>query len=222
MTQPRASLKCLSCNPRGARRPIGPSSIPGAIANGSSFAAYKPSALSANGRRVFFDTADALVAADSNSNVATGAGIADVYQWEAQGEGSCTAVGGCLEILSNGALPQGATFADASADGADAWFLTAASLIPPDPGSIDLYDAKVGGGFPEAAPQIPCEGDACQILPAVPPEPSLATLAKGAGNPAVVYHKYCRKGYVKRKGICEKKGARHHRHHKRKGKGGKR
>jgi hypothetical protein len=214
-----STLKCISCNPRGARRPIGPSSIPGAIANGSSFAAYKPRALSANGRRVFFDSADALLAADSNSNVATGAGITDVYQWEAQGEGSCAAAAGCISILSGGALPQGATFADASADGSDAYLLTAASLIPADPGSIDLYDAKAGGGFPEAAPQIPCEGDACQILPAAPPDPSLATLAKGAGNPAVVYHKYCRKGYVKRKGICEKKGARHHREKRREGKG---
>ena len=63
------------------------------------------------------------------------------------------------------------------------------------------------GGFPEPQPPIPCEGDACQVLPAVPTEPSLATLAKGAATRAVSYRKYCRKGYVKRKGICEKKGA---------------
>ena len=206
-----AGLRCISCNPRGARKPIGPSTIPGAIANGVGLATYKPRALSASGQRVFFDSADALVAVDSNSDVTTGTGIADVYQWEAKGEGSCTATAGCVSILSSGALPQGAAFADASADGADAYFLTEASLLPADPGSVDLYDARVGGGFPEAAPQIPCEGDACQLLPAVPPDPTLATLAQGAGNPAVVYHKYCRKGYVKRKGICEKKGAKHHR-----------
>jgi hypothetical protein len=57
-------------------------------------------------------------------------------------------------------------------------------------------------------------------LPAVPAEPSLGTLAKGAGNPPVSYRKYCRKGYVKRKGICEKKGAHHkRRHHKKKKRG---
>jgi hypothetical protein len=213
-------LKCVSCRPSGAR-PIGPSTIPGAWANGVSFAAYKPRALSANGKRVFFTSRDALVTSDSNSDPTTHTGVPDVYQWEAKGEGSCTLTAGCVSILSNGALPQGASFADASQDGSDAYFLTAASLLPQDPGSIDLYDAKVGGGFPEPQPQIPCEGDACQILPAVPAEPSLATLAKGAGNPAVVYHKYCRKGYVKRKGICEKKGAHHRRRHKkRKKKGG--
>jgi hypothetical protein len=214
-------LKCVSCRPSGAR-PIGPSSIPGAIRNGISFAAYKPRALSASGKRVFFTSQDALVTSDSNSNPTTHTGVPDVYEWEAKGEGSCALASGCISILSNGALPQGASFADASADGSDAYFLTEASLLPQDPGSIDLYDAKVGGGFPEPQPQIPCEGDACQILPAVPNEPSLATLAKGAGNPAVVYHKYCRKGYVKRKGICEKKGAHHRRRKPHKKKGGKR
>jgi hypothetical protein len=212
------SLACLSCNPKG-KKPIGPSSIPGAYANGISFTAYKPRALSTNGRRAFFTSADALLSADSNTQPASGAGIPDVYEWEAKGEGSCALAAGCISILSNGALPQGASFADASADGSDAYFLSEASLLSSDTGSMDLYDAKVGGGFPEPAPQIPCEGDACQILPAVPPDPSLATLAKGAGNPAVIYHKYCRQGYVKRKGICEKKGAHHH--HKKKKKGGK-
>jgi len=213
------SLKCLSCNPKG-KKPIGPSSIPGAIANGIGLRAYKPRALSANGKRAFFDSADALVSTDSNSKSETGAGIGDVYEWEAQGEGNCALAAGCLSILSGGTLPQGATFADASAEGSDAYFLTEASLLPQDPGSGDLYDAKVGGGFPEPQPQVPCEGDACQVLPAVPAEPSLATLAKGAGNPPVSYRKYCRKGYVKRKGICEKKGAHHKRHrkpHKKKG-----
>jgi len=209
------TLRCLSCNPVATKKPKGPSWIPGAYANGISFAPYKPRALSADGRRVFFTSRDALVTSDSNSVPASGAGVPDVYQWEASGEGSCAKVAGCLEILSNGSLPQGAAFADASADGSDAYLLTEASLIPADPGSVDLYDARVGGGFAEPAPQIPCEGDACQVLPAVPSEPSLGTLAKGAGNPPVTYRKYCRKGYVKRKGICEKKGAHHHRRHKR-------
>ncbi|HEX6153202.1 MAG TPA: hypothetical protein VFZ19_06715, partial [Solirubrobacterales bacterium] len=53
---------------------------------------------------------------------------------------------------------------------------------------------------------IPCEGDACQVLPTAPLDPSIATLQAGVGNPPVVYRKYCRKGYVKRKGICVKKG----------------
>ncbi len=200
-------LRCLSCNPKG-KRPIGPTTIPGAYPNGTEFAAYKPRVLVAGAKRVFFTSADSLVAADSNSNPTSGAGIPDVYQWEAQGVGSCVQAAGCLALLSSGSTPQGASFVDASADGADAYFLTEASLLGSDPGSGDLYDARVGGGFPEASAPIPCEGDACQILPSVPSEPALATLAPGAGNPPVSYRKYCRRGYVKRKGICIKRGTR--------------
>jgi len=208
-------LICISCNPFG-KRPIGPSTIPGAASNGTApgTVAYKPRVLSGNGRRVFLNSTDALAVSDSNSKPATGAGVPDVYQWEAQGEGGCAVAAGCTGILSNGSLPDGAIFADAAADGADAFFLTEASLVPADPGSIDLYDARIGGGFPEPNPPIPCEGDACQVLPPVPAEPTLATQEAGLGNPPVVYRKYCRRGYVKRKGICLKKRShrRGHRH----------
>jgi hypothetical protein len=216
-----ASLTCVSCNPLG-KRPIGPSSIPGAVANGTapgSTFSYKPRVLSAGGRRVFFDSADALVSGDSNTKPATGSGVSDVYEWEAQGEGSCAAAR-CVGLISSGPAPEGAVFADASADGSDVYFLTGASLVGADPGSGDLYDARIGGGFPEPSPPIPCTGDACQVLPSAPIEPSLATLEAGVGNPPVSYRKYCRKGYVKRKGICVKKRHGHRRrHHKRAGAG---
>jgi hypothetical protein len=210
-------LACVSCN-RGSKAPIGPSTIPGAVANGTapgSLAVFKPRVLSSSGKRVFFDSADALVSSDSNANPVSGLGVTDVYEWEAEGEGSCVAGSeSCLAILSNGALPQGASFVDASSDGADAFFLTASSLVKSDPGSQDVYDARVNGGFPVVPPTIPCEGDACQILPAVPRSPTLATVVAGLGNPAVEYHKYCRKGYVKRKQICVKRGTHRHKGHK--------
>jgi len=72
---------------------------------------------------------------------------------------------------------------------------------------------RVGGGFVEPIPPIPCEGDACQLLPPVPRNPTLATLVPGAGNPPVDYHKYCRKGYVKRRAICVRRGKHHRRRH---------
>lgn len=194
------SLTCVSCNPT-EQRPIGPSSIPGAIANGSapgSTEAYKPRVLSADGRRVFFESRDAIAVTDTN------AGAPDVYQWEAQGKGSCTRAGGCIALISSGRSPKGATFVDASADGSDAFFITDASLVGADIGAIDLYDARVGGGFPEPPPPIPCEGDACQFLPPEPVDPTLTTLLRGPGNPKVRYQdrKRCKKGSVRRKGKC--------------------
>jgi len=202
-----AKLTCVSCKPSG-KRPIGSATIPGARRNGTtpgSIFTYKPRALSANGKRVFFDSADALVTVDSNADPVSFEGIGDVYQWEASGEGSCTKATGCIEIISSGPAPQGASFADASADGSDVYFLTAASLVGADPGSLDLYDARIGGGFPEPQPQIPCVGDACQQIPTAPFDPTLTTTLPGVGNPPVTYKKYCRAGYFKRKGACVKK-----------------
>ena len=177
-------LACVSCNPT-AERPEGPSTIPGAIANGKQAAAvpgeivtdaYKPRVLSVNGRRLFFDSRDALLLQDTDK-------APDVYEWEAQGEGSCQRAGGCLSLVSNGRSAGGAAFVDASANGSDALFITEGSLVPADPGSADLYDAREGGGFPEPPSQIPCQADACQTLPAEPEDPEPGTLRQGPGNP---------------------------------------
>jgi len=196
------TLTCASCNPTMGR-PVGDATIPGSAPNGTapgSTDAYKPRALSANGRRVYFNSSDALALADTNN-------ATDAYQWEAQGEGSCTRVGGCISLISDGRSAGGGSFVDASADGSDVYFLTAGSLVKADPGAVDLYDARVGGGFPEASEPIPCEGDACQPLPSPPVDPTLTTLLTGPGNPAVRYPKTnCPKGKVRRKGRCVKRG----------------
>jgi hypothetical protein len=184
-----AGLDCVSCNPTNGR-PIGPSTVPGALANGTSLRTYKPRVLADGGKRVFFDSQDALGPTDTNTLGAQGTGAPDAYQWEAQGEGSCTHAGGCTSLISSGRDAKGAAFADASADGTDAYFLSAASLVGADPGATDLYDARTGGGFPEPSPPIPCEGDACQVLPPEPVEPTLTTLLSGPGNPPVHYHRY--------------------------------
>jgi len=195
-------ITCVSCNPTNGR-PTGPSTIPGAVKNGAGLTTYKPRVLVDAGKRVFFDTGDALVPADTNTQGAGGAGVPDPYQWEAGGEGSCTRPEGCVAILSSGRDPTPSLFADASADGSDAYLLTGSSLVGADPGAIDIYDAKVGGGFGEPGEGIPCEGDSCQALPPEPSEPTLTTLLSGPGNPPVHYTRYgfkaaksCPKGKV--------------------------
>jgi hypothetical protein len=208
-------LVCLSCN-RTGERPEGPSTIPGAIANGREAAAapgqivtdaYKPRVLSENGRRLFFDSRDALLLQDTDK-------APDVYEWEAQGEGSCQGAGGCLSLVSSGRSQGGAVFVDASANGSDAFFLTEGSLVPADPGSADLYDAREGGGFPEPPSEIPCQADACQILPSEPEDPEPGTLRQGPGNPPLSPPSpplspptptKCAKGRVLKKGRCVSK-----------------
>lgn len=191
-------LTCVSCNPEGVE-PIGPSSIPGAIANGTgpdATQAYKPRVLTDGGRRLFFDSRDALATQDTNND-------RDVYEWEAQGTGSCAQAGGCVQLISSGRSEDGASFVDASADGRDAFFLTDGSLVEADPGAVDLYDAREGGGFPVPPKPIPCEGDACQPLPSPPEDPTPGTLVPTEGNQPVRFPpKTCPKGkrQVKRHG----------------------
>jgi hypothetical protein len=169
-----AELVCVSCAST-RERPLGPSTIPGAPANGST-RPYKPRALSASGSRVFFDSPNALDGHDPNK-------VPDVYEWEARGEGDCTRSPGCVGLVSGGGSEGAASFVDASVDGTDVYFLTNESLVGADPGSIDLYDARVGGGFPEEPKPIPCIADACQVLPAEPEDPTPGTLLPNSGNP---------------------------------------
>jgi len=163
-------LECVSCNPSGGR-PVGRH----VTENAKNYWAaaqllpgehqlYFSRALSDDGKRLFFESFEPLVLADTN-------GKRDVYQWEAVGKGSCTeasaafseSAGGCVSLISSGKSPLDSEFADASPSGGDVFFRTASSLITPlDPGQYDMYDARVGGGFPQPEPQPPCEGDACQ------------------------------------------------------------
>ena len=93
----------------------GGNGYPGPTGPSTQTASTLPRLLSADGTRVFFQTAEALVSGDTNS-------VNDVYEWEAPGSGSCE-VGssaysggnrGCLYLLSpaNSLLPS--YFADAS------------------------------------------------------------------------------------------------------------
>jgi len=69
--------------------------------------------LSASGDQFFFQTAEALLPADTN-------GTTDVYEWEADGAGSCRSSaedGGCLYLLSTGKSPDPSYLGDASVSG---------------------------------------------------------------------------------------------------------
>jgi len=201
------ALACVSCNPTQGR-PLGPSSISGAIANGSapgSTDLYKPRNLSTDGTRLFFDSSDAIVSRDTSA-------AQDVYEWEAQGTGSCQKPGGCLFLISGGASPADSEFIDASGEGRDVLFLSVDSLIRTDPGSVDLYDARQEGGFPLPTAPIPCEGDACQAVPSPPEDPAPGTLVAGSPNPPAHFNK-ARKPKPKPK----KHHGKGHHHHKKRG-----
>lgn len=191
-------LHCVSCNRSGGRpesQPLqeafGVGDLPTAVSAaawipGSENALHGPHVLKDDGSRVFFNSFDALVARDTN-------GRQDVYQWEAPGSGSCTEEspsfsvlnGGCVSLISSGQSGENSELIDASASGDDVFFRTAASLDPyRDDGLIDIYDARVGGGYPPPPTPAPaCEGEACQGPYSPPNDPTPASSSyEGAGN----------------------------------------
>jgi hypothetical protein len=207
------SLLCVSCNPTGAR-PRGQQLEAQDVPTGFWAAAYLPGwssqfypsrALSSSGDRVFFNSSDALALRDRD-------GKQDVYEWELAGTGDCTAQtaeldpesGGCLSLISSGEGSKDAAFLDASANGSEAFFTTGEKLVPQDPGAIDVYVARVGGGFPPppASPE-PCDGEACQPVAAPPgPAPSASDAFVGPPTPRPVHLRICGRGKhrVKRHG----------------------
>ncbi len=149
---------------------------------------YLPQWISEDGNRVFFDTAQPLVAQDTN-------GKQDVYEWEREGYGSCThgdgSTGGCVFLLSGGTSESASWFVGASANGNDVFIVTRAQLSPEDGNdAVDLYDAAVDGVKPVTPPA--CTGSGCQGPPAPPPlfaTPPSVTF-NGVGNFAA-HHAKC-------------------------------
>ncbi len=149
-------------------------------------ALYQPRYLSNDGR-LYFDTADALVAADTN-------GKEDVYQFEPDGLGSCTDSGGCIGLISSGTGNTSSVFLDASESGNDVFFMTEDELVATDTdNSPDIYDAHVcETARPCIVPTIPtkeeCAGnDSCKGAPGTPPPtatPPASSTFSGPGNAA--------------------------------------
>ena len=212
-------LVCASCDPTGAR-PVGvqdegrnstilngrllvdeneiwgggrwlAANIPGWTPAGGSRVFYQSRYLSDSGR-LFFNSSDPLVPQDAN-------GTEDVYEYEPSGVGSCAASsvtfsersGGCVDLISSGTSSEESVFLDASENGGEVFFLTAARLVAHDyDTSLDVYDAR------ECTTQSPCvtgsvappecmTADACRASstpqPSIFGSPSSQTLS-GAGN----------------------------------------
>jgi hypothetical protein len=202
------SVACASCNPSGAPATgnatifVGDNTVGAARTDHPNTHPITP-----DGSRVFFTSPEALVPEDTN-------GAKDAYEYDVQT--------GAVSLLSSGTSKSDSYFIDNSPSGNDAFFVTRDRLVGHDTDdSYDLYDARVGGGFPEPPAQTaPCDGDSCRGPgSATPPALPLgsATLG-GAGN--VKGRHGCPRGRrpVRRHGrtSCVKKhGAKRHAKHNR-------
>ena len=207
-------LTCVSCDPTGAR----PTGVfdPGASGNrllsdraamweGHWLAADIPAWDDTSGApprwsyqsryltdegRLFFNAFDSLVGQDTN-------GMADVYEYEPEGIGSCERSGGCMSLISAGTSGEESAFLDASGDGPggheaeDVFFVTQSKLTSQDyDTNFDVYDAHT------CSPAAPCvivptsppgcsSGDSCKAAPSPQPEifgPAPSATFSGTGN----------------------------------------
>ncbi len=180
-----ASLRCVSCNPSGAR-PAGvldtnesgegfgllvdrrkiwnelgkehwlAGNIPGWTAQSLTSALLQSRYLS-DGGRLYFNSPDTLVPAAAN-------GKENVYEYEPAGVGSCQSpTGGCLSLLSGGNSDRESAFVEATPSGSNVFFVTEDRLLARDSDTeFDIYDAR------ECSVSWPCQ---------TPPEPAPAGCA---------------------------------------------
>jgi|GEM_PF-281681 len=193
-----ASLRCVSCNPSGAR-PTGvldttesgegvgllvdrrkvwselgkehwlAGNIPGWTAQSLTSAVFQSRYLSNQGR-LYFNSPDSLVPAASNHKE-------NVYQYEPAGVGSCeSSSGGCVSLLTPGTSEKESAFIEATPDGSSVFFVSESQLLPQDTDTaFDIYDARICTGVapcltpPTLAPPACGEAETCR--PAQPPQP---------------------------------------------------
>ena len=109
-------------------------------------------AVSEDGSRIVFTTADPLSPDVSN-------GLANVYEWhEAAGGGE-----GTVSLVSGGSASEPVEDVVMAPEGNDVFFVSTQELVPQDTDSApDVYDARLGGGFPQVPAEVKqCAGEAC-------------------------------------------------------------
>jgi hypothetical protein len=129
-------LTCVSCNPDGLA-PHGSSSFP----EPSRQPMRNLQRGASEDGTAFFNSSDGLVPNDIN-------GKEDVYEWK----------NGRVYLISSGTSGDPSFYASASKSGDDVFFATRQPLVATDKDQLlDVYDARVGGGFPQPAQPGRCE-----------------------------------------------------------------
>jgi hypothetical protein len=207
------SVTCVSCMPGGVQQ-TGSSALQTLPAGGGILERPGPpfTAISEDGSYVFFESTQSLVPQAMNVSGETRgehANNADVYEWH----------DGVVSLISSPTDQRAQALLGASEDGSNVFFLTHASLVPQDiDTSADIYDARIGGGFPAQAESAACLGDTCLNVPIAPVDPTPAWSSfSGPGNlvvpvaavmPKMVVKskaKGCSRGRVRKKGRCVKR-----------------
>lgn len=205
------STTCVSCRPDGlpsVGAPPNPAGDPGTEPIRAALTepeeSYRiPRSLSADGNRIFFTMPDVL---------APGAvsGKSNLYEWE-QGQ--------IYFLATFNKAKEG--FQDAGASGDDVFVQSSDRLDPRyDIDTVaDLYDFRVGGGFPDPPPPpVSCNVATSECQGPETSQPAGSSPASqstsGAGNPPLPSAR-CPRGKVRRNGKCVSKSQHRKKHRKR-------
>jgi hypothetical protein len=179
------SVACVSCGPLGepatadARLQELKLVVAGIVLNN----------VSDDGSRVFFETAESLVGRDTDD-------VNDIYQWQ-KGEGT----GGMVDLISSGRsveyppllsfllhAPKPNLLLSITPTGDDVLFLSQDTLVTGagQGGTPAIYDARVGGGFPQPITPPICLEEECRGSAAAAAAPEVQRQRSegliGAGN----------------------------------------
>jgi hypothetical protein len=154
------SITCVSCSTVGGAGLTGSAGL-GASGGGS----YGPSGtgvpMSSDGSRIFFNSPDPLapgVISTPPIPIGLFGGLTfaqNIYEWE----------NGTVSAITDGHSTTGSSLGSTTPSGNDVFFTTEDQLVPQDTdGYDDIYDARVGGGFPAPATPAPAcaSPDACR------------------------------------------------------------
>jgi DNA-binding beta-propeller fold protein YncE len=159
--------------------------------------------MSADGTTIAFVTEEALLPQDIND-------APDVYEWR----------NGALRLISDGESEfsryglTSPTVAGIDAHGDNVFFLLSQPGLTgfEQDGLDNVYDARLGGGFPRPQAPVHCSEESCQgpLQGAPAPRQQASALGSGPGNlPSRPRSRRCGPHRVRRHGRCLK---RHHRH----------
>jgi hypothetical protein len=205
---PGNRVLCVSCDPSGA-----PPTAGAALPTDGEIGILRETVpasrfVSDNGERVFFNSSDQLTPDAPPPSPSKAHDVSSINEGICQFE--CNAYeyeNGHVNLIA-----PAATISTVTPSGNDVFFYSYAQLVPQDrDGTVDIYDARVGGGFPALAAPV-CSGASCQGAPAPAPlfaVPPSATF-NGVGNfpppaqaPAKATTKpkprTCKKGFVRRR-----------------------
>ncbi len=144
-------LACLSCA-GPATSPVGMAFL-GASSGGSYGPPGQNVPMSEDASIVFFQSANSLVPGAQAARPGHEAESMNVYEWR----------GGQVSLISDGS-PSGSVLDGTTPSGNDVFISTRSQLTSGETGNwINVYDARVGGGFPEPPGEpAPCVGQGCR------------------------------------------------------------